>query len=424
MKLDNKHLILVWILFTSVAPFEFYALIPNHPYKYLAAFVLAIMLIVMLLKKLTITIDLVVWIIIVQMLYSLITIFIHANSGVEFNFNEDCIIYINLFIQLLAVLIVYLYVVSQGLMRKLAISFICIMAIMSILGAIVFSLGLFANLKPFSSTLIPDHREILNYIFSFAPSEAVANFGSGSFIRVSGYFDEPGSFAFYLIFALLVNKLYDYSKNIERVIVVGGIFTLSLAFYISIFLYYLYFSIIEKKFHVMAGCVAVLSIVIISVTALKDDSDLGASLYELTVYRIQPTERVDSKLIAGDNRSENLVYAWSAFTKAPFFGHGKNAHSSPNGEFFGKLCCNPMHPFATEGIIGTLIYFLIFIYIIFSIFTKRPFDLVSLGIFIILIANMLQRPGFQNGAFGYFIFIFILDAINWHKKQLGQKSIE
>ena len=103
MKLDNKHLILVWILFTSVAPFEFYALIPNHPYKYLAAFVLAIMLIVMLLKKLTITIDLVVWIIIVQMLYSLITIFIHANSGVEFNFNEDGIIYINLFIQLLTV---------------------------------------------------------------------------------------------------------------------------------------------------------------------------------------------------------------------------------------------------------------------------------------------------------------------------------
>jgi hypothetical protein len=28
MKLDNAHLILVWILFTSTAPFEFYALIP------------------------------------------------------------------------------------------------------------------------------------------------------------------------------------------------------------------------------------------------------------------------------------------------------------------------------------------------------------------------------------------------------------
>lgn len=423
MKLDNMHLILVWILFTSVAPFEFYALIPYHPYKYLAACVLAIMLIVMLLKKLTITIDLVVWTIIVQMLYSLITIFIHANSGVEFNFNEDGIIYINLFIQLLGVLIVYLYVVSQGLMRKLAISFIWIMAIMSIFGAIVFSLGLFANIKPFSSTLIPDHREILNYIFSFAPSEAVANFGSGSFIRVSGYFDEPGSFAFYLVFALLVNRLYDYSKNIERIIVIGGIFTLSLAFYISIFLYYLYFSLIERQFRVILTIVAVLSIVIISITAIKDDSDFGESLYNLTVNRIQPTARDDIKLIAGDNRSENLVYAWSAFTKAPFFGYGKNAHSNPHGEFFGKLCCNPMHPFATEGIIGALIYFLIFIYISFFIFIKKPIDLVSLGIFIILFVNMLQRPGFQNGAFGYFIFIFILDAVNWHKK-LGQKSIE
>jgi hypothetical protein len=423
MKLDNMYLTLVWILFTSTAPFEFYALIPHHPYKYLAAFVLAIMLMIMLLKKLTISIDFVVWTIVLQILYSLMTIFIHANSGVEFNFDEDGVIYINLFIQLLAVLIVYLYIVSQGLMRKLAISFIWVMAIMSIFGGIVFFLGLLANLSPFSSTLIPDHREILNYIFSFAPSEAVVNYGSGSLIRVSGYFDEPGSFALYLTFALLVNKLYGYSKNIERVIVIGGICTLSLAFYISLFFYYLYFSIIEKQFRVMVVIPTVLSIAIISITALKDDSDLGRSLYGLTVFRIQPADMDDGKLIAGDNRSENLVYAWSAFNKAPFFGHGKNAHSNPNGEFFGKLCCNPMHPFATEGIIGTVIYFFVFIYIFFYIFAKRPFDWVSLGAFIILMLNMAQRPGFHHGAFGYFLFIFILEAIKWHKKQLVQKTM-
>jgi hypothetical protein len=137
----------------------------------------------------------------------------------------------------------------------------------------------------------------------------------------------------------------------------------------------------------------------------------------LTVYRIQTDNIGEDKLFAGDNRSQNLYASIDAFGKAPIFGLGKNAHSNPKSEFFGKLCCNPMHPFATEGLVGFFVYFLIIIIWTLLVWVRGYSNGTVLALWLLIVINLAQRPGFQHGSFGYFVFILLFEATKWRIAQ-------
>lgn len=411
---DIKHIILAWILFTSTAPFQFYAMVPHHPYKFLVVFVAVIMLLKMLRDGVRNSNNIIVYILIIQSIYSLLTICIHAIS-LDFFSLEDGFIYINLFIQLIVVLICFVYINSYGLVHKLAISTIPVMVFMTAFGIVILFLGVIVNIQPFSYTSLVDHRDISNYLLTF--SSSVSDFGFGSIIRSAGYFDEPGTFAFYITVVLLLNKMYGYSKLAERMLVVFGLCTMSLAFFISVILYFFIFGILEGRLKVVIWMAVVVGIFFAAIVEFKDRSDIGRVVYELTVYRVMPPDESEDKLFKGDNRSENFAVAKQAFLLAPFFGHGMSAHTNEKSEFVGKLCCNPLHPFATEGLVGTFVFFLVFLYWGIYILLQKPFDYISAGAWIIIFANMLQRPGATGGSFGYFVFIFLLEASRWRKLQ-------
>lgn len=416
IKTNYIHLSIIWFLFTSTAPFEFYAIIPHHPYKYLTIILGVLMFSFMVRDNYKIPIDVVVIILVVQAAYSLLTIFMHYLT-IPFFSIEEGVIYAKLFIQLVVILLCYVYIQNNGLMKPMLTSYLYVMASMVLLATVAFALGILVDLKPVSSTVIPDHRPISNYIFSFSPGSA-SEFAGGSVIRVAGYFDEPGTFAFYITIALLLNKLTLRSKRLQWVYVLGGACTLSLAFFISLFLYFLIFSIVERKTHVTGLLIGSIFVLGVGVTQFRDESALGKIIYELTLHRIQVNDTDDGKLIEGDNRSLNLPYSIAAFMDAPIIGQGKGAHSSSRSEYAGKLCCNPMHPLATEGLLGTAIFFSLIIYGGLLALIRKPFDPVAVGVWIILIANLAQRPGFHAGSFGYFVFIFLLEATVWHKRVL------
>ncbi|MDA9285244.1 hypothetical protein N9P94_00165 [Pseudomonadales bacterium] len=407
---------IIWLLFTSTAPFEFYALIPHHPYKYLTILLGVVMFSFMVRDNYKIPIDVVVIILVVQAVYSLLTIFLHYLTIPVFSIEEG-VIYVNLFIQLVVIVLCYVYIQNNGLMKQMLVSYLYLMAVMALLATVVFALGILVELEPVSFTVIPDHRPISNYIFSFSPG-AASEFAGGRVIRVAGYFDEPGTFAFYITIALLLNKLTLRSKRLQWVYVLCGACTLSLAFFISLFLYFLIFSIVERKTHITGLLIGAIFVLVIGITQFRDESALGKVIYDLTLHRMQLNDSDDDKLIEGDNRSLNVSYAIAAFMDAPIIGQGKGAHSSSGGEYEGKICCNPMHPLATEGILGTVIFFSLIIYGAFLACFRRPFDPVAVGVWIIVFANLAQRPGFHAGSFGYFVFIFLLEATIWHKRVL------
>ncbi|MFK2266695.1 hypothetical protein ACIXMO_15990 [Bacteroides fragilis] len=65
-------------------------------------------------------------------------------------------------------------------------------------------------------------------------------------IRYAGFFDEPGTFSLFSIFALILNKVYFNDKNKELLLILVTIFTFSIAFYVTIFFYFLFFYVTKK----------------------------------------------------------------------------------------------------------------------------------------------------------------------------------
>lgn len=411
---DIGYVILVWVLFTSTAPFQFYAMVPFHPYKLLALFVVVIMLFILLRDGIKRSNNIIFYIIVVQAFYSILAIFIHTISLDNFSL-EDGYIYINLFIQLMVVFISFAFVNNYSLVNKVAISMVPVMIVMAVFGMITVFGGVLLNLQPFSFTQIADHRDISNYVLTF--SSAASDLGFASIVRSSGYFDEPGTFAFYITITLLINKMYGGSKLAERMLVGFGLCTVSLAFFISVILYYFIFAILEGRVKAVIWLAVIVGLMSAAIVEYRDKSEIGRVVYELTIYRILTDDISDDRFFHGDDRSVNFHHAKQAFTQAPFFGHGMSAHTNEKNEFVGKLCCNPLHPLATEGLIGTFIFFLVFIYWGFYIISQKKFDYISAGSWVIIFANMLQRPGAMGGTFGYFVFIFLLEATRWRRIQ-------
>lgn len=418
---DTKNklfLVMIWVLFTSVEPFQFYAIVPYHPYKILVFLVASFFLFVLISRREKFDFDIPVCIILIHLFYTLLAIGIHLVSSQDFS-PEDGVIYINLFLQLVVILITYLFVVKTVSIYALSISMIRIMVIMSILGMFSLFLIYFFNFQPVSYTIRPGVRDISNFIITFATGIQDNNFAS--IVRSSGYFDEPGTFAYFLTVALLLNKLYGYSSKVEKYLILFGFCTLSLAFIVTIFLYLVIFGIIDKRYKFIVIFFCIISLIFILINIYKEENEFGKQIYELTVYRLQ-SDNTDDKFINGDNRSENLSYAYQAFLKAPLFGHGMNAHVNPKSEFYGKLCCNPLHPIATDGIVGTLIYFLLFLVWGGYIIKGGRLDTSSAGAWFIILVNLIQRPGFLAGPFGYFVFIFLFEATKWRKMHLQQQT--
>ncbi len=355
-------------------------------------------------------------VLILQMIYTIFTIPQHIYSIPEFGI-DDADIYINLLIQLVVVYFCYIYVKRFIGIKVLGESFVWIIASIQILGLIVFIGGLAGFIEPVSSYTAPGSRLINNYLLSFSPPEAVTHFDSGSLIRIAGFFDEPGTNAFYIITAIVINRLYGYSRTAERILFIGGVATLSLAFFISAFVFYFFLLIMNRKYISFSIFLVLFLITFTAINEYKDKSDFTQSLYELTVYRVQTDNIQEEKLFAGDNRSQNFRASIDAFAKAPLFGYGKNAHSNPKSEFYGKLCCNPMHPFATEGIVGVIVYFQIIIMWTLLVWVRGHSNGTLLVLWLIIALNLAQRPGFHHGALGYFVFILLLEATRWRIAQ-------
>ena len=252
-----------------------------------------------------------------------------------------------------------------------------------------------------------DNPIYTNFILTFSKSHF--ELGNKIFMRIAGYFDEPGTFAYYLTITILINKLYDYSKKLELTLIFLGMLTFSLAFFVSISLYILFFY--TKIKHAIFTMFMLLTIIttFFVVEKYRDDFPFANQMIHLTLDRLKPAYK-DVQLFAGDNRTQKFLYSKDAFFKSPLIGHGLSAYGNPKSEFYGKLCCNILDPLATHGIIGVLFFYMLFFYWFFIIFDfkKGRIDYVSLGVFLIVFANMFHRPGFYNGLFGYFIYIFLL----------------
>lgn len=246
------------------------------------------------------------------------------------------------------------------------------LTIQAVMGAIGFILFL-AGLLPVISTF----REFDGHIGMFY-GLFTTTVSTDGLVRVAGFFDEPGAFAFWGMIALLYNKLFINNKKVELALIVGLISTLSMAYFIQLALY-AYFFYKKNMGKMLTRTLLFVSILLFvaSISPRLNDSIFGRFQYD-----------TEKGVLKGDNRSDLAEYCFTIWSKSPFIGvGGKNliAISKKDKSFVGA---NPFSTLAMDGMIGQLVLWLPLVYLFILGKYRKEYRSTAIIIFI----GFLQRP--------------------------------
>lgn len=266
---------------------------------------------------------------------------------------------------------------------------ICVQSVMGVFVFVLFFVGLISPILTFKNV---DTRNA--YFFGLTCSNAVY----GNFMRVAGFFDEPGALAFWGIYALVLNKLFFDNKKIEILLIFGLLSTFSLAYFIQIFLYVVLFYLHHLKRIIIP--LMLLGGLVFYVYKQGPDNPL----YQATFQRLERNE--EGQINTSRYRLTEL--AKKQFAQNPVFGVG--ASNMDELEYMGD---NPYETLATDGIVGTIaIYLPLLLLLIHSKSNKKIFSAI-----IILSAGFLQRPFHVNMMHYLMFYLFISLSYKYINKQ-------
>lgn len=288
----------------------------------------------------------------------------------------------------LAILCLYQY--KNGI-NKFINKYDVVIAVMSVLGTIAFFLVFFNLLSPVSTYTNVDSR--IGYFYGLTCTNTIFI----NVIRYAGFFDEPGAMAAWGMYALLLNQLIINSKKMERILLICLSFTFSVAYYIQVILYILFFKIKKTK-HLLI-CLLIIAASCFTIIELKDSNE---ALYNLTLGRL---ELNDKGTIKGDTRSSLSSIAKNYFKKSPLVGNGPTYIQKV--DYMGD---NPFETLASDGLIGSVIMYLPLLMLLIS--SKK--NIISAVI--ILMVGYMQRPFHTHFIHFLMMYLFVIAVvINLHK---------
>ncbi len=354
--------IIAWIALLSSYPYVFYLFIPIPPFEILLILTAGILIILGIIFKPTLS-NLpknIIILLICQCIIWLIFCIIHHDTSY--------------FVRIIYLFITYILYISLNNTTKGIAGFYRTynkwIMIMSIGGTIAFLTIIITGIPPLFEFTEQDGRP--GYCFGLTTT----NTWIGNIIRYSGLFDEPGQMAFWGMWALIFNLVFIKNMKLEKIIICCLIFTFSIAYYIQLFFYLIFFKIKKIKYAIII-CVTALSVGV-SIYILKDNYPV---IYKFTFERLETNS---SGGFQGDNRSNLATIARKAFHQNPIIGVGaRNAVETM--EYMGD---NPYTLLAYDGIVGTINTYLPLLFILIQNF-RRPFLVKAL---IILAIGYLQRP--------------------------------
>ena len=246
------------------------------------------------------------------------------------------------------------------------------LALQSAMGGVGFVLTLAGLLKPISTFVEFDGH--IGTFYGLYTCNAVYS----GMVRVAGFFDEPGAFAFWGIVALLYNKLFVDNKKVEKILIIGLVSTLSMAYFIQLSIY-AYFFYRKKMSKLLIG--GLLFVGLLATVASFSEEMNNAIFGRFTVDE-------QTGKFKGDNRSEIANFSKEIWLSSPIIGVGaKNVIGISNAKeiFVGA---NPFTFLATDGIVGQIIL-LLPLFLIYSIGRNVPQYRYAA---IIMFVGCLQRP--------------------------------
>lgn len=281
---------------------------------------------------------------------------------------------------------------DSKIFMSLFIKFQTAMIFLSIFGVIL----LYVNLLPPPQQIILSgfqEKIFLNYRF-FIVKINILDELSNLYIRSSGYYDEPGSFAFVTLLLLLYNKLHLKSRKYELILLIGGLVTLSAAHIITIFLYFLFFYLNRNNWWIL-GVFLLLCWGIYHLPIEKE---------WFTFFKSRTYDRI-LNIYEGTDKSRDYGTSFEAFKY--YFLIGGNIQEILN-KFPYANADTIWLTLARHGIIGSFFYYAPFFYL----FAKS----LSRGIFsdhtktlILLFVNFLQRPEYITPLYLFIIYFIWFD---------------
>ena len=242
-------------------------------------------------------------------------------------------------------------------------------ALQVILGAIGFLLFFAGLLEPLFTFREMDGRP--GYFFGlFTTNTYIA-----PFIRVAGFFDEPGAFAFWGIYALLLNKLFIDSKKIENILLIGLVVTFSIAYFIQAAVYIACFMKRQRGKMLLILALIFASLKLIALQSPEFDQAIFG--------RLEYNEETGT--LSGDNRTDLAEHTSKIFYSSPFFGVGASNLADPKYGFVGA---NFFTTLAADGIFGFFIIWMPILYLFYLGRYRTKYKYAAL----ILIIGFLQRP--------------------------------
>ena len=255
-----------------------------------------------------------------------------------------------------------------------------IILVQSVLGAIAFILIYSGLLEPL---LLFERGERIMAFYGLTCTNAFY----GNFIRVGGFFDEPGALASWGLFALVINKLIFDNRRIELVLSISLLFTFSAAYFVMIPLYYLFFYYKRIKYFVMSLLIIIPTIVV-GFYYLRDSE----MFMDLTMERFKD----------GEIRSKRTIYAEQSeriFKKNAIFGVGGRELE----KYYEGTNDNQYEILAKDGIVG---YFATYLplFLLCGYFYKNKN--ILLGSILLFICYQ-QRPFHINEMHNFMLYFYM-----------------
>ncbi len=385
--------ILIWLCLTSTAPFIFYTW-PFHPYKILTLFCLLAMSYEML-KEQILKINRNYLFIVFQLsFFYILLIFYHEDKS-----------YINYIIQLCAFIIISTYIYKTIGFSFFVKSYIYVIMIMGCGGTFIFILHLIIGVPPLFSVDYSDSGT--SYFLWLTTTNVYYNLDSGArFIRYSGFFDEPGQYALFSIFAIILNRVYNYNSRYDKILIITGVFVFSTAFYAFLILYFVLFYFNRANLKISLGIIFLLTLAVTYIQYSKDE--------RVTLLRTQTIERFSFDESTGkfnaDNRSDRVENDKRVFFKYPMLGSGNIKEHIMHSNYCSVL--------AQFGLIGAMFHYSFYLFYILCILrsVSGRNDLLFYGKIILLIfINIFHRPDFSPAIISL-IFCSLINEVNTNKK--------
>lgn len=211
------------------------------------------------------------------------------------------------------------------------------------------------------------------------------------YYRFYSVFDEPGVLGTLSAFVLYGNK-YNFKRKENIVILIGCLFTYSMAFYMITLLGWLYQSAISFKRLIMS-IVAIILVVGILVYFMADDQAFQQSVIER--FTDVGLDRVEGRT------GSNVNAFWDKYIASSdvFLGMG-TSFINDNLSGFG----NSYKRFVIEyGLIGTILLIVMYFHLV------KRWNRLTLGFFVLFSLSFLQRPlAFSS----WQIFVFVAVTSN------------